>query len=241
MRLRIGAHALEAQLLPTALMLVLLAALLALGFWQLARMREKQALFAMFAAGTSATVDLVSLRPGSSARYQHAAVTGRYDSEHQILLDNMTRQGQVGYRVLTPLRFEAGRTVLVDRGWIPLGESRQKIPDVTVAEAQRRVSGRLDELPRAGIHLAAEAKPDAPWPQVLSYPSMKEVLVAMPQDLYPYILLLDADQSDGFVREWQPATFPPQRHLGYAVTWFAMAAALVIIYVATHWRRGVPQ
>jgi surfeit locus 1 family protein len=237
MRLRIGARVFEAQLLPTVLVLLLLAVLLTLGFWQLSRMREKQALFAMFAAGTQSTVDLVSLRAGTGARYRHAAVRGRYDSRHQILLDNMTHAGRVGYRVLTPLSFDAGRTLLVDRGWIPLGESRQQVPEARVSEEERTVAGRLDELPRAGIHLAARTDPNAPWPQVLSYPTMKEVLAVLPRDLYPYILLLDADQPDGYVREWQPATFPPSRHLGYAVTWFALAAALLGIYVATHLRR----
>src|SRR5262245_39294340 len=238
MRLRIGAHVLEATWLPTLATLALLAVLLTLGFWQLHRMREKQALFAAFAAGTHETVDLRSLPADTRARYQHSTVAGRYDSAHQILLDNMTHQGQVGYRVLTPLTFGADRTLLVDRGWIPLGESRQQLPQVKVGELDRTVSGRLDELPRAGIHLAAQLEPNAPWPRVLSYPTMQEILAALPRDIYPYILLLDADQPDGFVREWQPATFPPARHLGYAVTWFALAAALLIIYVLTHLKRS---
>ncbi len=237
MRLRIGAHVLEASWLPTLLTLMLLAVLLALGFWQLDRMREKQALFAAFAAGSRESVNLPALRADAGARFQHAWVTGRYDSEHQILLDNMTHEGQVGYRVLTPLTFGANRTVLVDRGWIPIGVSRQLLPGVTVSEDERVVAGRLDELPRAGIHLAANSMPGEPWPRVLSYPTMQEVLAALSRETYPYILLLDKDQADGFVREWQPATFPPQRHLGYAVTWFAMAAALLILYVATHLRR----
>src|SRR4249920_4226 len=163
MRLRIGAHVLlEMSWLPSLLTLVLLAVLLALGFWQLDRMREKQALFAEFAAGSRESVDLRSLRTESGARFQHAWVTGRYDSGHQILLDNMTHQGQVGYRVLTPLTFDAHRTVLVDRGWIPIGVSRQLLPGVTVSEGERVVAGRLDELPRAGIHLAAQSTPGEP-------------------------------------------------------------------------------
>jgi surfeit locus 1 family protein len=202
-------------------------------------MREKQALFAAFAAGTHETVDLRSLPADARARYQHSTIVGRYDSEHQILLDNMTHEGQVGYRVLTPLTFGADRTVLVDRGWIPMGESRARIPEVPVDERDRSVSGRLDELPRAGIHLAPPpAGPNAPWPRVLSYPTMPEIQAALPRDFYPYLLLLDADQPDGFVREWQPATFPPARHLGYAVTWFALAAALLIIYGVTHLKRS---
>ena len=238
MRLRIGAHVLEAGWPSTLLVITLLAALLTLGLWQLDRMREKQLLFAEFAAGTRATVNLMSLPAGTDARYQHATVAGHYDSEHQVLLDNMTHQGRVGYRVLTPLRFGSERTLLVDRGWIPMGDSRQQIPDVKVGTQDRVATGRLDELPRAGIHLATPSDANAPWPRVLSYPTMEEVRNAVSRDAYPYILLLDADQPDGFVREWQPATFPPQRHLGYAVTWFALAATLLVIYVATNLQRG---
>jgi surfeit locus 1 family protein len=223
---------------PTLVTVVLLAALLSLGFWQLERMRQKQALFASFAAGTRTTVDLASLPPGSEARYQHARVAGRYDATHQILLDNMTHEGMVGYRVLTPLRFGADRTLLVDRGWIALGASREQIPDVAVNANDRTVAGRLDELPRAGIHLATQINADTGWPRVMSYPSMQEVLAVMAREVYPYILLLDADQPDGFVREWRPATFPPERHLGYAITWFALAGALLVSYTLTQVHRA---
>jgi len=148
MWLRIGARVFEAGWLSTLLTLGLVAVLLTLGFWQLDRMRQKQALFAAFAAGTRETVDLQSLHADAGARYQHAWVSGRYDSEHQILLDNMTHQGEVGYRVLTPLGLNAGRIVLVDRGWIPMGVSRQLLPNVAVGEDERVIAGRLDELPR---------------------------------------------------------------------------------------------
>src|SRR5262249_50742302 len=158
------------------------------------------------------------------------------DGEHQVLLDNMTHAGQVGYRVLTPLTYGVDRTVLVDRGWIPMGPSRALVPDARVSADARKVAGRLDELPRAGIHLAATPAPNSPWPKVLSYPTMQEIHAVLPRVLFPYILLLDADQPDGYVREWQPSTFPPSRHLGYAITWFALAATLLVIYVGTHLR-----
>ena len=132
MRLRIGAHVLQASWLPTLATLALLAVLLTLGFWQLDRMREKQALFAAFAAGTRASTDLGPLRAEADSRFKHVWTHGRYDSGHQILLDNMTHQGQAGYRVLTPFIFDAGRSVLVDRGWIPIGVSRQLLPNVPI-------------------------------------------------------------------------------------------------------------
>jgi len=51
------------------------------------------------------------------------------------------------------------------------------------------------------------------------------------------LVLLDAAQPDGYVRDWGPPGFPPMRHLGYAVQWFALALTLFVIYVVTNLRR----
>jgi surfeit locus 1 family protein len=40
------------------------------------------------------------------------------------------------------------------------------------------------------------------------------------------------------VRAWQPSTFPPERHLGYAITWFALAATVAVLFVALNLRRA---
>jgi surfeit locus 1 family protein len=52
------------------------------------------------------------------------------------------------------------------------------------------------------------------------------------------LLLLDAGAPDGFEREWRPAMrFGPERHLGYAIQWFALALALTVIFVALSLQR----
>ena len=54
-------------------------------------------------------------------------------SSMQVLLDNMpSATGVAGYRVLTPWRLEAGQWLLVDRGWIAMGATREQLPDVRV-------------------------------------------------------------------------------------------------------------
>jgi surfeit locus 1 family protein len=45
------------------------------------------------------------------------------------------------------------------------------------------------------------------------------------------ILLLDPDQPNGYVRDWQPPGLPPVRHWSYAVQWWGFAAALLVIWV----------
>jgi surfeit locus 1 family protein len=233
MTLRIGTRAFAAR--PSILLatLVLIAAFMALGFWQLERMRDKQRLFDAFAHGALVTRELADIDPGPDARFTHVAATGHYDSAHQFLLDNMTHAGRAGFRVMTPFVRDQGIAVLVDRGWLPLGATREQLPQLSIAEDARRITGRLDELPSAGIELPPSPAA-ATWPRVLSYPRHAELSAALDRPLYPQIIRLDPDQPDGYVREWSPSTFPPERHLGYAVTWFALATTVAAAFVVVN-------
>jgi surfeit locus 1 family protein len=235
--LRAGSRVFAPRPFMTLAALVLVALFLALGFWQLDRMREKQAVFAAFEAGATRLERLAEIEPERAARYTRVMTVGRYDSAHQFLLDNMTHAGRAGFRVLTPFNLSDGGTVLVDRGWIPLGATREALPKVDVAESARSVVGRLDDLPAAGIDLPA-ATPAGDWPRVLSYPHHAELQSALGREVQARIILLDAAQPDGFVRAWQPSAFPPERHLSYAVTWFALAATVAVLFIALNLRRA---
>ena len=52
------------------------------------------------------------------------------------------------------------------------------------------------------------------------------------------LVLLDPGEPDGYVRNWSAPGFPPMRHIGYAVQWFALALTLLVIYVVTNLRRN---
>ena len=97
------------------------------------------------------------------------------------------------------------------------------------------IGHRAEEL---GYHIVPlEAPEGSGWPRVASFPSMPELERALGRPLYPQIVLLDADQPDGYVREWRPPGLPPERHLGYAVQWYSLATALVVIWIVVNTRR----
>lgn len=225
------------RLVPTLVAVPLVALLAWLGTWQLERAGEQRREAAAFASSDQAPVALPAANP--APRFLHVHLEGRYVAARQVLLDNMTHEGRVGYRVLTPLQTADGDTVLVDRGWVPLGASRAALPDVAVGEAPRLVTGRLDELPRAGIELAGAA--GVAWPRVLNYPTWDALRAALGGVLYPRIVLLDAAQPDGFVRDWRPTGLSSDRYVGYAVQWYALAVTLVVLVVIVTLRnRGSP-
>jgi len=222
-----------------------------LGRWQLHRADEKQALLDQFARGQLQTLTYRASDASKPGRYQHVQVVGVYDSEHQVLLDNMpSAAGRAGFRVLTPLRIvdnrgdnrEAeARWLLVDRGWVPLGSTRTDLPDVHVDSQAGSVRGRLDDLPQPGMRLGEnpQAPGDAPWPRLLTYPRHAELEQLLGRKLEPWILLLDAAEPQGYERAWG-ADFGigPPRHLAYAVQWFAMAFAMVCVYLIVSYRRN---
>lgn len=205
-----------------------------LGNWQLGRAAEKRALDEEFSRAEPA----LPLPPASIAvpRYQRVTASGSYDIDHQFLLDNMSESGSAGVHVLTPLLLADGNAVLVDRGWVPFGATRDSLPDVAVAGASRTVAGRLDQLPRPSIRL--QAPPADGWPRLTSFPEMNELATDLGRELYPQMILLDSQELDGYVRNWHVPGPTSLRHLGYAIQWFAFAATAVAIWFALGLRRG---
>lgn len=242
MRLQVGKRVFAPPAWGVALAVLAAAAFVLLGNWQLGRAREKQALIAEFEAGTRETVDADGRAFDELARYQHVQITGAYDAARQVLIDNMPSpsDGRAGYRVLTPLRRADGRGwVLVDRGWVPLGTTREDLPDVAVGGEPREVGGVLDALPIPGMRAGPAAAPgDRRWPRVLLFPTVADVESALGVPVESRIILLDAADPDGFERKWKPTLgFGPERHLGYAIQWFAFALVAVVLFVALNLRR----
>lgn len=229
------------RLIPTLAVILLLPLLVGLGFWQLDRAREKRALISDFATGgeeVSLTGEADVTRLDTLTRYQRVGMQGRFQGDRQFLIDNMTDGGSAGYYVLTPFRMAGASTlILVNRGWVARDFASVSLPDVTVDERLRHVIGRVARLPRPGLEMADRTASNS-WPKVVQFPMMDELARHLQQELAPVSVLLDADAEDGYLRRWRPIEFGPDRHIGYAVQWFALALTLMIIYVVVNFRRS---
>ena len=109
------------------------------GLWQMDRAEQKRQLFAAFADGVNAPVrrQLVADDAADTALYRRFSIRGRYDGEHQVLIDNMIFNGRSGYQILTPLR-TGNESVLVNRGWVPANPDRSILPDISVDDRPDR-------------------------------------------------------------------------------------------------------
>jgi surfeit locus 1 family protein len=218
--------------MATLLALVGIAITVNLGLWQLRRADEKRSILAQIEAGAGATQPLTA--PADSfPRYQTVTAVGRYDAAHQVLLDSMpSLQGRPGFRVLTPFELAGGGWVLVDRGWIPMGPLREPQGQLEVDANERSIVGRVDDLPRPGMRLSGEPADGTGWPRIMMFPEHAALERVLDRPLAAFIVRLDPSQSDGFERSAaiMREDFGPERHIGYAVQWFAFTAVILVIY-----------
>jgi surfeit locus 1 family protein len=210
-----------------------------LGRWQWHRGEAKQALWNAYERSDSPPVPNARVDFDAAERFTRVALTGRFDADHQFLLDNRSHAGKPGYEVLTPFLLDNGRRILVNRGWIPFDGYRDQLPDVSLpSEPSTIVQGRLDELPTPGL-ASGRAPPEAgnAWPKRTSFPTHDELEAALREKLARRILLLDPQASNGYVREWSAPGMAPERHFSYAIQWWGFAVVLLVLYFALNFRK----
>lgn len=223
--------------LPYVIGAVLVVQFLALGVWQIDRglgARAEQLAFESH-AGFASWSDGMVVRS-----FQKLKATGRFDSAHQFLLENIIINSRYGYYVLTPLVVAADEPVLIiNRGWLERTAEDFNSATIRLDDSRVTVRGRAGSLPRAGYRMGDAITPRPDWPQRAVYPTLDELAATLGRDVQPFVLLLDPDDDYGFFRHWVPEEMGPGRHYAYALQWFAMGLVLAALLVWNYRKRGL--
>ena len=227
--------------IPTLVVIILFPILVGLGFWQLDRAEQKRVIQAEYdARSQDAPVGIgPRLQDADTLRFYHVTTKGGYDSDYQVLIDNRVQAGQAGYYVITPLRISGGDIrVLVNRGWIRLGASREDLPEIDTPTGRLTIGG-VATVPSENVFQLAEppALTDK-WQTVWQHMDMKRYAEAVPFPVQPVVILLDpASPAGGFDRQWVRLDAGIAIHHGYAFQWFMLATALLVIWLVVNLRR----
>jgi len=155
-------------------------------------------------------------------RYYPVKLTGHFLNNNVILLDNKVNNGQVGYSVYVPFVIPNMQKIfLVNRGWIPQGKSRSHLPSLSPIIGEVTIEGLLDIAYRNRFISTSLENTVIQWPlrmQQIDLTLIKEILG---NDIYPMLVSLDKKSPTPYLN--------PERHLGYAVQWFALAITFLLL------------
>jgi surfeit locus 1 family protein len=226
---------------PTLFTVPALIVLLGLGTWQVQRLYEKREQIAERTARTTAAPIALPAAgtPLSAAAladldYRHGAATGVFLHELEMYLAARTLEGSVGYQIVTPLQEADGSVVLVNRGWVPeAGKNPAKRPEGQVGGSVT-VDGAI-RAPGAQHWLQPDNEPARNIWFWSDLPAMAAHAGIAPGKLVPVFLEAGpAPNPGGIPIGGQTKVNLPNDHLQYAITWYALAAGLVVIYVLYH-------
>jgi surfeit locus 1 family protein len=213
---------------PVLAALPVLALLLGLGTWQVQRLAWKTDLLDRIAASEAGPP--VALGTGVPPPYTKLAATGRFDHARESLLALEVRGTTLGAHLLTPLLRDEAPPVLVDRGWVPLERSAP----IARPEGEQRVVGWARAPETRG---SMAARDDLAGRRFYTFdPLTIGAAIGVPEVLpFALVALGPAGRSPPIPAQHVPR--PNNPHLGYAITWFGLAAALVGVVAVFTWRR----
>jgi len=222
--------------LMTAATIAFCALTVSLGLWQTRRAAEKEALQARLerlGAERPRALPARLIAPDDYA-LRHVVARGEYADRFTILLDNRVHRGRAGFHVLSPLRIAGGNVhVLVNRGWIAAGRTRAELPQVVPPAGEQTVEG-LATVPAGRVYeLTADTVEGPVWQNLVldRYRTWSKL------ELQPIVIRQTNDAGDGLVREWDRPDAGADRHRGYALQWFSLAALAVVLYVVLNLKR----
>jgi surfeit locus 1 family protein len=221
------------------LMLVLTGVFAALGFWQLNRLAEKEALIAT----VSSRIDLppVDLPPSaewvgfdpSIYEYRQVIATGEYAPEATVfvftsLSDPRGQYAGPGYWIMTPLRLETGGSIFVNRGFVPQQMLAPEAAGDTAPVGTVTLTGvgRLSEE-------ASSFTPGADYPKrtdwIRNVDRLASFVDASLGPFAPITIDLPAGAPGELPQGGETTLSFPNNHFGYALTWFGFAILTPIL------------
>lgn len=228
-------------LLLWAIALIVMALFARFGFWQLERADQKREMLAKASTALSSRAPQplsVIADPGRAADYDWVEVEGRFVDAPAVLLDNQQQRGRVGVRAYRVFVLKSGLPVLVDLGWTPLPPDRT-LPIVKRDTVRATLAGLMLPPPGHGLDVGAPATQSdgtllATAVDLRTLGSMLRLPALAPRVMRP-----QPDPTLGYARDFDilPNTLPPERHLGYAVQWFGLAATVLITALLLTFRR----
>ncbi len=220
------------KLIPTLFTIPALLVLLSLSIWQFQRLHWKEALIEQISIKTK--MPIIELPKNvilDEMLYRKVKLAGEFLHEHEMYVYGgaVKPSNEHFYYILTPLKSEDGRVIIINRGWVP---EKMKAPNTrpeSLLKGKVEISGAVMTNEEKGVYIH-DNQPDK---NLWFYINLKEIESFLNQPVEQFYILAENNGGDfPKGREIKPNLY--NNHLGYALTWLFSAISLLIIYTLYH-------
>jgi len=236
LKLRVGSWQFTPGVWPTLATLFFFVLTVWLGNWQSGRAETKRALQARYdVAMHEAPIHVGStLLDRDSVLYRKLEVRGVFDAAHTILLDNRIYKGVAGYHVLTPLLIDGGPlAILVNRGWVAVGRSRDQLPLPPTPRGPVQIEGMAVDPHSRYLELVHSVPQGRVWQNL----DFARYAATTRLTLQPVVLQQTSAVADGLQRDWPRPDTGVSMHVSYEIQWYSLATTLVVLWLVLNVKR----
>ncbi len=235
-QLSFGRLTIRINLLVLICVLLTMSGLVRLGIWQLGRAQEKIAQLDSYKESGQLHATPLSEVPTAGIKFdtlqhqnRHVALHGEYLNDQSIFLIYQTYENQIGWEIVTPFRLEGQNLIaLVSRGWSGIEAYEELAANLPAISGTLDVEGQIF-VPTASMAAKSNGHYEIKWPLVLRYLNPEELAPQFDAPLFPYVIRLAEGQSGALVRHWPTVSADSGRNFSYALQWFAMAIAVLLV------------
>ena len=209
---------------------------ISLGMWQIERANEKKLIIANYDKLLVST-PIVLQKNQMLDNWQPIETIGTYE-DTIVYEDNAINNGKAGFKVYHLFRNDDGTFIFVHRGFIERNLIKNNLPEVEIPAEKKLIYGTtlfkqnntfVKNIEESDSRIIQEFNTSL---LIERYPMLKD------KYLHPFLFNLDIRDVDKYQPIEKPVNMTASKHIGYAIQWFGLCAALIILTIYAYRRKG---
>ncbi|MFL2488404.1 MAG: SURF1 family protein [Gammaproteobacteria bacterium] len=208
---------------------------ISLGFWQIDRAEEKKQIIASY--DKLLTSEPVGLKSNTTYKnWQPVMTVGRF-KDTVIFEDNAIVNGRAGFKIYHLFENGDGSYVFVHRGFIERNMIKNNLPQIDIPRGKQALKGSVlikqdnsfvQNIQESDARIIQEFNTES---LINKFPLLKD------RYLHPFLFNLDVRDKKKFQAIEKPVNMAASKHIGYAIQWFGLCAALIILTIYAYRRK----
>tara|TARA_B100000686_G_scaffold348293_1_gene438986 strand:+ start:25141 stop:25767 length:627 start_codon:yes stop_codon:yes gene_type:complete len=195
-----------------------------LSFWQIERGKEKSEIYENFAQSLKQKEIKIENLDTNFNNFTKVEILGKFLNKPQFLLDNVVVNRKPGFEIITPFKVK-DKIILVNRGWVD-NNYRQIVPNIDIINQTQSIVGYIYYYNKT-YELSSDTytQDDILIIQNIDFDSIEKLLN---QTVMPYILMMNENQNNSYIRKKVYKKNPELKHYMYAGQWFLFSIIALI-------------